>query len=239
MKKLERKDIVTVTPIYKASLSVAEQRSVLQGRNVLAAYVRVLVCPKHLDVSAYLAIDADLQIERFDDVHFQSIASYNQLMMNPSFYARFRAFTFMLIYQTDAWVFRDELLSWCQKGYDYIGAPWVELPPVSKKPIINLSALLLGKVGNGGFCIRNIKKHYYSALIFRPLSFVFSKNEDFFWCYFMPKLNPFYRIPSATEALPFSFELAPSHCFEQNNQQLPFGCHAWEKYEPEFWKRFF
>ena len=31
----------------------------------------------------------------------------------------------MLIYQLDAYVFKDELLNWANKGYDYIGAPWL------------------------------------------------------------------------------------------------------------------
>jgi len=34
----------------------------------------------------------------------------------------------------------------------------------------------------------------------------------------------------------FSFEVGPKHCFEKNNQTLPFGCHAWAKYDREFWK---
>jgi hypothetical protein len=229
---------VVVTPVYKADLTDAEQKVVTQGRNVLSAYTRVLVCPVSMDVSAYIAIDSDLQVERFDDRHFQGIAAYNKLMMSPLFYQRFRHFQFMLIYQTDAWVFRDELLQWCNRGYDYVGAPWVTLPPTSKKTRFNLSTLLVGKVGNGGFCIRNISKHYYSALVFSPLRWIFTKNEDFFWCYIIATLNPFYRIAKANEALSFAFELEPSRCFEQVGNILPFGCHAWEKYEPEFWKRF-
>jgi hypothetical protein len=237
-KNLQHADIVIVTPVYKATLSDAESKAIVQGRNILAAYQRVLVCPRSLDVSAYLHLDIDLKVMRFDDYHFKSIKTYNQLMMSPSFYAQFRAFQYMLVYQTDAWVFRDELLTWCSKGYDFIGAPWVVVPASNKKTIFNLSTLLLGKVGNGGFCIRNVATHYYSALIFRFLSLFFTKNEDFFWCYIMPKINPFYRVPSAEEALHFAFELIPSACFEKTNHQLPFGCHAWEKYEPEFWEHY-
>ena len=132
---IQKPDIVVVIPVYKATLSAAEQATVAQGRDVLAAYTRILVCPKSLDTSAYLAIDADLQMEYFDDTFFANIKGYNQLMMSPSFYARFRKYQYLLIYQTDAWVFRDELLDWCQKGYDYIGAPWVTMPPMTKKPI--------------------------------------------------------------------------------------------------------
>ena len=61
-KKIQISDIVVVTPVYKATMSEAEQRTITQGRKVLAAYSRVLVCPKSMDASAYLALDADLQI---------------------------------------------------------------------------------------------------------------------------------------------------------------------------------
>lgn len=228
--------IVVVTPVYKAELTTAEKKVIAQGKKVLGLYKRVLVCPKSLDVSNYLAIDENLEIERFEDRHFQGIKAYNQLMMSPQFYQRFLNYQYMLVYQTDAWVFEDKLKYWCSKGYAYVGAPWVTIPPSNKKTIFNLSQLLLNKVGNGGFCIRNIKIHYYSALLFRPIAFLFPKNEDFFWCYIVKKFNPFYTVPSADEALHFAFEMLPSQCFEKTNQQLPFGCHAWEKYEPEFWR---
>ncbi len=238
MKKIQHTDIVIITPVYKANLTENEAKTIAQGCKILSRYRRVLLCPKSLDVSAYVAIDADLEIMRFDDEHFHNIKAYNQLMMSPALYRHFLNYKFMLVYQTDAWVFRDELIDWCSMDYDYIGAPWVTIPASNKKTIFNLSSLLLNKVGNGGFCIRNVAKHYYSALIFRPLSWIFPKNEDFFWCYFMPKINPFYRVPTAEKALLFAFELEPAKCFEKTKQQLPFGCHAWEKYEPEFWEKY-
>lgn len=233
-----RKDIVVVTPVYKPLPSSTESAAIQQGRKMLNTYDRILVAPKGLDVSAYLSLDKDLEVLYFDRKHFDGIKAYNQMLMSPFFYRAFEKYKYMLIYQTDAWVFRDELLDWANKGYDYIGAPWISLPPLQKKPIIDLSKLMLGKVGNGGFCLRNIKTHYWSALVFRPLSWIFSKNEDFFWCYIVRKLNPFYKVPDAKEALYFAFELAPSKSFESTNHQLPFGCHAWEKYEPEFWQSY-
>lgn len=231
-------DIVVVTPVYKATLSDNEARSVAQGRLVLSRYRRVLVCPQSLDVGAYLAIDADLQIERFDNECFMSIKAYNQLMMSSTFYYRFLDFKYLLIYQTDAWVFRDELLQWCARGYSYVGAPWVAVPASAKKTLFNFSNLLYHQVGNGGFCIRRVAQHYRCAILFRPLSWLFGKNEDFFWCYIVKKVNPWYAVPSWIDALHFGFELNPSDCYQQLNKKLPFGCHAWEKYEPEFWATF-
>ena len=53
----------------------------------------------------------------------------------------------LLIYQTFLGIVRDELLDWCNKNYDYIGAPWV------KKERDNI----LLKTGNGIFNTRKIK----------------------------------------------------------------------------------
>ena len=236
--KLTKKDVVVIIPVYKTSISKTEETALLQVKAVLGAYKRVLVCPQSLDVRDYLSVDSELETQRFPDYYFKNISGYNQLMMCPGFYKRFLTYKYMLIYQTDAWVFRDELLEWCEKGYDFIGAPWVSIPASGKKTIFNLSTLLLGKVGNGGFCIRNIRKFYRNAILFRPISALFPKNEDFFWCYIMPKLNPFFKIPTAELALDFAFELDPEKCFERNGKHLPFGCHAWKKYNPQFWSSF-
>ncbi len=43
-------------------------------------------------------------------------------------------------------------------------------------------------------------------------------------------------MPTLEEAVDFSFESNPQRCFEINNQRLPFGCHAWERYDLAFWK---
>lgn len=236
--KLSKKDIAVVIPVYKTTLSKSEEMALLQAKEVLSDYKRILVCPDSLDVGNYLSADSDLATERFSDHYFSNIKGYNRLMMCPGFYQRFLQYKYVLIYQTDAWVFRDELLDWCEKGYDYIGAPWVSIPPSGKKTIFNLSKLLFGKVGNGGFCIRNVQKFHRSAVVFRPFSLLFSKNEDFFWCYLVPKLNPSFRIPSAEIAMHFAFELDPEKCFEKTGHQLPFGCHAWEKYNPRFWSSY-
>ena len=64
----------------------------------------------------------------------------------------------------------------------------------------------------------------------------YPRNEDLFWSLEAPKFDPAFTIASAIEALPFAFEMAPRWCFERNGNQLPFGCHAWGRYDREFWK---
>jgi hypothetical protein len=85
----------------------------------------------------------------------------------------------------------------------------------------------------------------------------YSFQEDVFWGLVAPKrLDGFYcyskllefiasillkntfKIAPVKVAAKFSFETNPRELFKLNNDQLPFGCHAWDKYDPEFWKTY-
>lgn len=61
-------------------------------------------------------------------------------------------------------------------------------------------------------------------------------NEDLFWSFEAAKHYPQFAIPTVRESLRFSFEVAPRKCFEINGNRLPFGCHAWCKYDRAFWQ---
>jgi hypothetical protein len=61
-------------------------------------------------------------------------------------------------------------------------------------------------------------------------------HEDRFWAFDARRFMPQFRIPSPQEAVAFSFECAPQYCFKANSERLPFGCHAWTKWDCNFWK---
>jgi hypothetical protein len=61
-------------------------------------------------------------------------------------------------------------------------------------------------------------------------------HEDLFWSLEAGKIDGSFRVASAEEALPFAFEMAPRWCFEKNKRELPFGCHAWARYDRAFWE---
>ena len=46
------------------------------------------------------------------------------------------------------------------------------------------------------------------------------------------------NVPPVNEAALFSIEVSPRYVFEEVNKgRLPFGCHAWKRYQYEvFWK---
>ena len=63
-------------------------------------------------------------------------------------------------------------------------------------------------------------------------------NEDLFWSRWAVRFSPSFRIAPENVALRFSFEKFPRFCFEMNDEKLPFGCHGWNRYDPEFWRSY-
>lgn len=63
----------------------------------------------------------------------------------------------------------------------------------------------------------------------------YNRNNDTFWstkaCQFLPQ----FKVAPVEEGLRFAFEAAPRQCLEMNQGRLPFGCHAWGRYDREFW----
>lgn len=61
-------------------------------------------------------------------------------------------------------------------------------------------------------------------------------NEDVFWANRARHFYPEFKFAPLEVALRFAFEYAPRLCFEKNNSTLPFGCHAWDRYDRAFWE---
>lgn len=61
-------------------------------------------------------------------------------------------------------------------------------------------------------------------------------HEDQFWGLSVAKKLDWFKVPQYEEAAAFAFEMQPHRLYALNNNQLPFGCHAWWKYDLEFWR---
>lgn len=261
--------VTIAIPLYKEQPDDKELLSLKQCINVLNNYSFVFFVPDSLNTDFYknyCTNKIQYKFERFNNDFFKGIEGYNKLMLNPKFYERFSFFKYILIYQLDAWVFRDELQYWCEKGYDYIGAPWFRGWDKAGP-----EAECIG-IGNGGFSLRKVSSHLRALYSFSYIMKVgglihhlkinkslngiinlikgltiknntfylfndFNLNEDYFWGSVVATNFKWFKLPPVEEALKFSVEVNPSH-FISKMDQLPFGCHGWNKYEPEFWKKY-
>ena len=280
------KKCVIIVPVYKEELTSNELKSFSQGCNIFSNYGLTLVTYNGLNIDFYKKIanrfQCPIKIELFDKDYFSSIVGYNRMTYSKDFYQRFCEYEYMLIYQTDAYVFGDELEYWCSQGYDYIGAP------IYIKACRTEYTSAVEGVGNGGFCIRkpsyclrilNYPKYlpfltpkgvWYLDTLFlnrsdvrmsklrvllvrlfsilkmlgvrNNISYLTSSgrvNEDYLYSIYASLSWLPVNLPTVDEAARFSIEMNPSFWFERNGNKLPFGCHAFEKYDfKQFWEQF-
>lgn len=241
-----------VIPIYKVDLSEGEQKSLNQCVKVLGDFPIIFAQPKSLDSSS-IDFGGLIQKEKFDDSYFKDVLSYNTLMLSEEFYKRFYDSEYILIYQLDAYVFKNELRAWCLKGYDYIGAPWLASPDTLTNRFVKLfhskrkkeRNAIFFKVGNGGFSLRKVAS---SLMVTQKLEEEIKTNlqreeddfwimEDVFWSIKVPSFFPSFKIPFYKEAIAFAFDRKPELALKLNNNELPFGCHGFEKSKVrKFWE---
>lgn len=260
MKNMKRTpSVAVVIPYYRAELRPAEQLSLKKWQQFLSGYDSYVVCPASLPPPL-----AELKVKHFDDRYFHSIHMYSQLLLSVEFYEAFQEYDYVLIYQLDALVFADEINTWAEKGWSYIGAPWLrsrigELTRPTQE--------FLG--GNGGLSLRSVAEclnvlhtaERAATVLARPrwqqwLRFCaaatfgqtkhrwldtpaqyYPFNEDGFWSFEAMKYSDTFKPAPFHESLAFAFETEPARCFELNQKKLPFGVHAWEKYDRAFWEK--
>lgn len=65
-----------------------------------------------------------------------------------------------------------------------------------------------------------------------------SRNNDLFWSDRAVRFVPEFRVATLEQGLRFGFEAAPRKCLELNGGRMPFGCHAWARYDRAVWEPF-
>lgn len=260
---LSNKDIVVVVPIYLPTPSSMEMAAFKQCLAVLSGYDIVLAMPESLDASVYEKVYPKVKKITFEDECFKSLRAYNKLVLKESFYAQFASYKYMLIYQLDAYVFQDELLLWANKGYDYIGAPWLPadrrdlkwtgwlrfrfgrfLNSIMNRRVSHLEKYLFYRVGNGGLSLRKIDKmlevtHAYKSRIDELLEDDAPFYPEDVLLLLEPKGKYTLSRPSYKEAMKFAVEHNPWWAYKHNHYRLPFGCHNWYNEEAlTFWSQF-
>jgi hypothetical protein len=264
-KKVKADQAVIVIPVYQDHLSNYERIALQQCIKVLGGYKIIVIKPRSLNLTVFKHYPF-IEYRSFNDNCFLDTEAYSSLLMSEKFYAEFTDFKYMLIYQLDAFVFKDELLEWCNKGYDYIGAPWLKDNNYTdvfhyiksklrvffniryniKEPGKEVPARCQfeNQVGNGGFSLRRIDKFHHLA---RQYADHYNHNhlgmdnwlpEDVFWAISINRLKTNLNIPKYQDAIYFAFEHALDRAFSLTDNMLPFGCHAWNLHVP-YWREIF
>jgi hypothetical protein len=263
--------VAVVVPLSNRPwMSPDEETSMRQLEHFLGGYDRYLVAPSGIPVRR-----SGFETMALPRKFFGSAVAHNHLLIWPPFYRAFAEYEYILMYHLDSLVFSDDLLSWCRRGYDYIGAPWL---PCADTPWVREPA-----VGNGGFTLMRVasvlevlatryrqrpvarwadaltRNRRFARPAFRALERIepslpaiarralarwrvsespadHGNNNDYFWAFEARSFLPAFAVAPVAAALQFAFEAAPRRCFALNGGRLPFGCHAWTKFDRAFWE---
>jgi hypothetical protein len=253
---------VIVIPVHKPEPTYYELISFEQAYRIFHKFPIYIVAPEGLNLQAYHEIIPAINVKYLPAGCQNSLLNYNKLKLSQYFYKLFASYKYLMTYELDAFAFKNDLQLWCNKGYDYIGAPWFEGFAEC------VSDNLMG-VGNSGFSLRSVAAmqkgiktaeyndptkppNYYKnkwlklrfllgALL--PIENIYLQdadllNEDWVIAELIARRTPGFKLAPIKEAMQFSFEVKPEALFELNNHQLPTGCHAWWRYNLPFWKPF-
>ena len=266
------KRVAIMVPLPSPELGPDDEISMRHLRAHLDHYDKFLLVPRGMTVNM-----PDFQVIQLDHKHFGSAANHNRMLYLPEFWEHFHDYEFVLMYHLDALVFSDQLNEWCDKGYDFIGAPFIHC---EDSPWVKIE-----RVGNGGFALYRVPsvlrvlwnryqqrptkyfedRHWkwieLQKKVLKPLRAAVPQwlrgtltdplrntvkrfdhieaNElgnDGFWADEAKRYYPEFKVAPLDDGLRFAFEVAPRTCLERNNGNMPFGCHAWARYDRGFWE---
>lgn len=258
---MSAKRVVILIPTHRPNLTTSDKISLAHLKKHLSKYDTFFVIPKNISSKTFIA--NGYKVKKVDNKFFGTLRRANEALLNKKFYQRFKNYDFMLLYQLDVLVFSDQLTKWVNSGYDFVAAPWFRpivgyLTHKKGSPSsggnggfslrnIQKALKILDMVNNSATRSSKssfIRKLWFLLALLRGKSHKiwfsaqatdYPFNEDGFWSLEAPKYDPSYKVAPFKEALKFGFERFPRKCFELNNKKLPFGVHAWEKYDKEFW----
>lgn len=227
--------IAICIPVYRTQLHWYEKVSLKQAMKVFGGKYDICFCVPNSIGDFYIEkFGKDVIVHQFADKYFTSIRAYSELCLSSFFYNEFNKYEYMLLYQLDAFVFSDQLESFCDMGYDYFG---VDACDGRDWNIINEA------IGCGGLSLRKVSSFIriltenYDLLKKHPLRGTFYEKEDVFWGYCGHNPQMCFKIPSINIANQFAITFGTDTLIKENDcLHLPFGTHAWHRYDYDVWK---
>ena len=254
--------VTVIVPTHLPEPDAMGKVSLAQTLSVLHRHVITFVVPVGLDVRWYEDFcrgKAEVRFERFE---WHGFFEYSRLMLNPAFYRRFLDYDYVLICHLDAFVFKDELLEWCERGYDYIGSViyrlgWKDGVPLSRrKAMVNagLRKLLRTRrteyLANGGFALKKVRTFFRLTKRFKPWLDLYATVarlrgrgiwEDMLVNRHFPRLSRRFSLPPRAVAERFGAEFVDFDPVDlpfsaRSPDTLPFGVHGWPQFQPDYWR---
>jgi len=255
---------VIVVPTHRENPTPEESISLRQLGRVMGDREIVILSPRHLDLGRTMELLPKAGQVRVDPCWMDSHGAYNRMIISPLLCHIFAGYSHLLLHEPDSIVLSDRLDHWCLQPYDYIGAPWftprssgegAELIPGGNSgfSLFRLAAMkrvtsswrrwypLRYTLGDFRSCLRGnpdgLRKGLlglYPGGLLKGAHRLYSSFCDQYWSLMVPSIDKRFRVAPSDVAVRFSWEKWSFLCMEMCRGHLPFGLHAWAKYDFDF-----
>jgi len=252
---------VVVVPWHPHDVCEEERIALKSIRHYAEGAELVVATPKSSSIPPYLRPS---RIEVFPAFYFETFLANNRLMTSEIFYRRFQDYDQMLLVHADVLLLKplDPLLK-VRYPWSYAGAPWVGYRPggrlklecvgnggFSMRRIPDFLDVLTGSsipffpqhtTFHKGLALWACLLGCHAARFNRErLSHVMNRHEileDVYWSKVAQALSRRYTVAPIREAMALSYESFPAYVHSQNHGRLPYGVHAWWRFDVDFVKR--
>jgi len=227
-----------VTPTHNAQITEVEIFMLKNSLNLHKNVDHYFCIPDNIPSGFLTRNFPKSNVLKLSSNNFESLQSYNRLLLNSSFYEMFKVFSYVAILQLDS-VLLKNIEPVIDMNFDYVGAPWrknIRVSIYNKKMHGNNKRLIWlpyrnVQVGNGGLSIRKIESMIQITEKIRTTSFGGDalsgyQNEDFVISYMCKKLN--LKVPNHLLAETIFVE---EYLSNKSHEIEPYGFHALEKFD--------
>lgn len=222
---MKDKKVAVVIIDYKSHLNDFEYTSIDRCFDVLRNRDIFVMLPEGISNHEYAYIASlygtNVRYIYDNEGWFSSWAKYSHYCFRPEFYQMFSEYEYMLIYQTDCYIFEDNLDYFINLNYNYYGAPWYQFR----------------RCGNGGFSLRKIDA-FIENTTNRPDRDVLVNGkgmlvEDYIFSILEHHIE---NICPEDIGLEFSLDDWLKE-YTPLLKKMPMGCHGWSRDEVRwYWK---
>lgn len=160
--------VVVLVPTHLDQLNEKLAATLLHNAIQLDGYPLEVILPETCSPSWYETFFAehgiDGKVRLVSAEYFGSPAAVNKMGTDPAFYRMYHEFDYVLICHLDAWIFRDWLVNWMEKKYDFVGAP-LFLPD---NDAVHFLRRMAPFGCNGGLSLRRVASCIHVLETFQP-----------------------------------------------------------------------
>lgn len=260
--------VAIVIPLYSKTPTKDEKASLLQCKKILGNYPIIVVCPKSLDVSEYKFLTDNFErfedknfksVKTYSrlclDVNFyKRFEKYEYILIyQPDGWVFQDDLKYWCKLSFDyvgaPWFEGFDKANENSKLLKEVGNGGMSLRKIKshidlfKNPFVIHSYKDIAEENHKKKLISNIINIPVNIINFLlqfiiPTKFHTKLNEDFYIAKYGEKVVKGFITPSPEIAMEFAFENQPERLYEMNGKRLPFLCHAFKKYNYNFWKQF-